>query len=102
MVAKILKRKETTKRKLIIHRDSTFIDRKGSYKHRAVVGMLVYLQGSTWTEMLMKVHWCEKFINNHMLMYKYLVRSIAKYLESTLNNMDILDGTCNLSTCKVV
>ena len=102
MVSKILKRKETRVRKLIMHRDSTFIDRKGSYKHRAVVGMLVYLQGSTWTEMLMKVHWCEQFLNNYMLIHEYLVRIIAKYLKSTLNNMNILYGTRNLSTCKVV
>ena len=72
------------------------------WNYRETVGMLIYIQGSTWPVISMSIHQWEFFFNNPCLVHKRAVRRIEDYLVITSTYADLPDVTLWLTTCGVV
>ena len=53
-----IKSRETPAGKPLMHKDESSLGRKFVWNYRAEFGMLIYLQGSTRTEISISVHRC--------------------------------------------
>ena len=69
-----IKARETPAEKPLLYKDRSSIGRKCVCNYRAEIGMLIYIQGSTRTEISMVIHQCAHFCNNPHLVHERAVR----------------------------
>ena len=80
-----------TRRKILLGNPFLFKDQKGTpikkdCSHRAAVGMLNYLQGSTRPDTSMAVHQCTRLCNDPKLSHERALQIIVSYLIQTNSN----------------
>ena len=65
------------------NKDENGPSRKASWKYRGIIGMLVYLQGTTRPYIAMATHQCARFNNDPHLSHERSVKRIERYLLDT-------------------
>ena len=67
----------------LLSKDTDGPDRKATWKYRAAIGMLGYLQGTTRPDIAMATHQCARFSSDPKLSHERAVKRIVRYLLDT-------------------